>query len=172
MIGALHRRLCSHVQIANHSLRSYLEAKLQTPAEGNLAEAEIARAETDQKENFPDGIKECGTDALRLTLLQYQQQVRIGFLASLFSKSASSKDHFSNAEQFAEAECRPLNPNECTPAPRQDLEIISRLLLKSCFVGELISMRQTKDDLSAACCLLLAACSLLLALPRMSQAPI
>ena len=45
------------------------------PAEGNLAEAEIARAEADQKENFPDGIKECGTDALRLTLLQYQQQV-------------------------------------------------------------------------------------------------
>lgn len=43
--------------------------------EGNLAEAEVERATSDQKANFPDGIKECGTDALRLTLLQYQQQV-------------------------------------------------------------------------------------------------
>lgn len=48
-------------------------------AEGNLADAEIARAEADQKENFPDGIKECGTDALRLTLLQYQQQARFPY---------------------------------------------------------------------------------------------
>lgn len=35
----------------------------------------MERAAADQKANFPDGIKECGTDALRLTLLQYQQQV-------------------------------------------------------------------------------------------------
>ena len=38
-------------------------------------EGEIARAMEGQKADYPDGIEECGTDALRLTLLQYLGQV-------------------------------------------------------------------------------------------------
>lgn len=49
-----------------------LAAKLR---EGNLAESEIAKAEAGQRADFPDGIEECGTDALRFTLLSYLAQV-------------------------------------------------------------------------------------------------
>lgn len=45
------------------------------PAEGNLVESEIEKATQGQKADYPDGIEECGTDALRLTLLQYLSQV-------------------------------------------------------------------------------------------------
>ncbi|CAG8513516.1 9429_t:CDS:10 [Paraglomus occultum] len=45
-----------------------LHAKLR---EGNLDKDEIERAQVGQKENFPDGIPQCGTDALRFTLCNY-----------------------------------------------------------------------------------------------------
>jgi valyl-tRNA synthetase len=45
-----------------------LHAKLKV---GNLAENEIARAEKYQKSAFPDGIPQCGTDALRFALVAY-----------------------------------------------------------------------------------------------------
>ncbi|KAL8279527.1 hypothetical protein RQP46_008089 [Phenoliferia psychrophenolica] len=38
---------------------------------GNLAEGEIERAEEGQKKDFPNGIPECGTDALRFALANY-----------------------------------------------------------------------------------------------------
>lgn len=49
--------------------------ELLSCTEGNLEEREIAKATEGQKADFPDGIEECGTDALRFTLLQYQAQV-------------------------------------------------------------------------------------------------
>jgi valyl-tRNA synthetase len=45
-----------------------LHAKLLT---GNLDEKEVAKATHYQKTAFPQGIPECGTDALRFTLLSY-----------------------------------------------------------------------------------------------------
>ncbi|OXV05687.1 hypothetical protein Egran_06547 [Elaphomyces granulatus] len=45
-----------------------LHAKLRV---GNLQEEEIARATKYQKSAFPQGIPECGADALRFTLLSY-----------------------------------------------------------------------------------------------------
>jgi valyl-tRNA synthetase len=45
-----------------------LHAKLRV---GNLAEAEIGRAEKYQKTAFPEGIPQCGTDALRFALAAY-----------------------------------------------------------------------------------------------------
>ncbi|KAI1129444.1 tRNA synthetases class I-domain-containing protein [Nemania abortiva] len=45
-----------------------LHAKLRT---GNLKETEITRAAKYQKTAFPQGIPECGADALRFTLLSY-----------------------------------------------------------------------------------------------------
>ena len=38
---------------------------------GNLAAAEIKKAESGQKESYPNGIPECGTDALRFALCAY-----------------------------------------------------------------------------------------------------
>lgn len=44
--------------------------------QGNLDPREVERAKKGQKEQFPDGIPECGSDALRFTLLNYMQQAR------------------------------------------------------------------------------------------------
>ncbi|KAL6782093.1 TSV2 [Auxenochlorella protothecoides x Auxenochlorella symbiontica] len=43
---------------------------------GNLEAAEVARAREGQVQNFPDGIEECGTDALRFALVAYSSQGR------------------------------------------------------------------------------------------------
>ena len=42
---------------------------------GNLSPAEVQKATAGQKEDFPDGIEECGTDALRFALVAYTSQV-------------------------------------------------------------------------------------------------
>lgn len=44
--------------------------------EGNLPEKEIAKAMAGQKADYPDGIPECGADALRFGLLAYTLQGR------------------------------------------------------------------------------------------------
>jgi valyl-tRNA synthetase len=43
--------------------------------EGNLAEEEVKRAKKLQSEMFKDGIPECGTDALRFTLLNFMSSM-------------------------------------------------------------------------------------------------
>ena len=45
-----------------------LHAKLY---EGNLDEKEISKAKAGQKKDFPNGIPQCGTDALRFALCAY-----------------------------------------------------------------------------------------------------
>ena len=42
---------------------------------GNLDPREVEKAKAVQKEDFPEGIEECGTDALRLALISYTSQV-------------------------------------------------------------------------------------------------
>ena len=44
---------------------------------GNLDPKEIARAKEGQKQDYPDGIPECGTDALRFALCAYTAQGRL-----------------------------------------------------------------------------------------------
>lgn len=44
--------------------------------DGNLDEREIQRAKKTQQIDFPDGIQQCGTDALRFALLNYTTQAR------------------------------------------------------------------------------------------------
>jgi valyl-tRNA synthetase len=43
---------------------------------GNLDPKEVVRAMDTQKVDFPEGIEECGTDALRFALVAYTTQVR------------------------------------------------------------------------------------------------
>ena len=42
---------------------------------GNLDAKEVERAKNGQKLDFPEGIEECGTDALRFGLCAYTSQV-------------------------------------------------------------------------------------------------
>lgn len=49
---------------------------LQSTLEGgNLDPREVEKAKSVQKEDFPEGIEECGTDALRFALISYTSQV-------------------------------------------------------------------------------------------------
>ena len=48
-----------------------LEALHKKLYEGNLDEREISKAKQGQKKDFPAGIPQCGTDALRFALCAY-----------------------------------------------------------------------------------------------------
>jgi len=48
-----------------------LEALHEKLYEGNLDEREIGKAKVGQKKDFPKGIPQCGTDALRFALCAY-----------------------------------------------------------------------------------------------------
>ena len=48
-----------------------LEALHEKLYEGNLDEREIVKAKAGQKKDFPKGIPQCGTDALRFALCAY-----------------------------------------------------------------------------------------------------
>ena len=45
--------------------------------EGNLDDREIAKAREGQKKDFPKGIPQCGTDALRFALCAYSEEGEI-----------------------------------------------------------------------------------------------
>lgn len=49
---------------------------LTKPSTGNLDPKEVVRAMETQRTDFPEGIEECGTDALRFALVAYTTQVR------------------------------------------------------------------------------------------------
>eukprot|EP00200_Dunaliella_tertiolecta_P003314 CAMPEP_0202352070 /NCGR_PEP_ID=MMETSP1126-20121109/8424_1 /ASSEMBLY_ACC=CAM_ASM_000457 /TAXON_ID=3047 /ORGANISM="Dunaliella tertiolecta, Strain CCMP1320" /LENGTH=1278 /DNA_ID=CAMNT_0048944237 /DNA_START=55 /DNA_END=3891 /DNA_ORIENTATION=- len=53
-----------------------LEGLHQTLLSGNLDAKEVERAKAGQRTDFPDGIEECGTDALRFGLCAYTSQAR------------------------------------------------------------------------------------------------
>ena len=53
-----------------------LESLLNKLDSGNLPAKEVAKAKKDQQSDFPDGIPECGSDALRFGLLAYTVQGR------------------------------------------------------------------------------------------------
>lgn len=53
-----------------------LESLLQKLEAGNLPAKEVERSKKDQEADFPDGIPECGSDALRFGLLAYTVQGR------------------------------------------------------------------------------------------------
>ncbi len=47
---------------------------------GNLDPKEVDKAKAIQKEDFPEGIEQCGTDALRFALISYTSQVTYPFM--------------------------------------------------------------------------------------------
>lgn len=54
-----------------------LEGLQKRLEEGNLDPRELVIAKAGQKKDFPNGIAECGTDALRFALVSYTAQVYI-----------------------------------------------------------------------------------------------
>lgn len=62
-----------------------LDALHEKLYEGNLDEKEIQKAKAGQKKDFPKGIPQCGTDALRFALCAYSGGGAITSLASVLS---------------------------------------------------------------------------------------
>ena len=54
-----------------------LEALQKGLENGNLDPREVAKAQAGQKQDYPNGIPECGTDALRFALASYTSQGEI-----------------------------------------------------------------------------------------------
>merc|ERR1712127_656000 len=54
-----------------------LQTLLQKLYDSNIPEKEIKKTELQKQKEFPDGIPECGTDALRFSLLAYMVQSSI-----------------------------------------------------------------------------------------------
>lgn len=52
-----------------------LDGLLKRLEEGNLDSNELNVAKEGKKKDYPDGIAECGTDALRFALISYTSQV-------------------------------------------------------------------------------------------------
>ena len=61
------------LEVINGCSLESLHAKLDG---GNLPPKEVVKAKQDQATDFPDGIPECGSDALRFGLLAYMVQIR------------------------------------------------------------------------------------------------
>ncbi|XP_044401811.1 valine--tRNA ligase, mitochondrial 1 isoform X1 [Triticum aestivum] len=60
------------IDVINGITLEGLQKKLE---HGNLDQGELEKAKEGQKKDFPDGIPECGTDALRFALISYTSQV-------------------------------------------------------------------------------------------------
>ena len=75
----------------------WLQELHDTLKTGNLSATEIKKATAGQKEDFPDGIEECGTDALRFALVSYTSQVHCLFPACSFPCVYMPKTSISNA---------------------------------------------------------------------------
>jgi valyl-tRNA synthetase len=65
----------SLIFIITAALGHSLEELHNTLLGGNLDAKEVDKAKKGQKEDFPEGIEECGTDALRFALCAYTTQV-------------------------------------------------------------------------------------------------
>ncbi|XP_044971413.1 valine--tRNA ligase, mitochondrial 1-like [Hordeum vulgare subsp. vulgare] len=59
------------IDVINGITLEGLQKKLE---QGNLDQGELEKAKEGQKKDFPDGIPECGTDALRFALISYTSQ--------------------------------------------------------------------------------------------------
>ena len=96
-----------------------LHAKLRV---GNLQEDEIARATKYQKTAFPDGIPECGADALRFTLASYTTG---GGDINFDIKVMHAYRRFCNKVWQASKYVLSRLPQDFTPIPSSDMSNLS-----------------------------------------------
>jgi len=91
----------------------------ETLAKGNLAPAEMQKAKEGQIKDFPNGISECGTDALRFALCAYCQQ---GKDINLDIKRVESYRNFCNKLWNATKLAWMFLGDNYTPSPTTETE--------------------------------------------------
>jgi valyl-tRNA synthetase len=96
-----------------------LDQLLQKIKEGNLSEKEVKRASMAQIADFPEGIPECGTDALRFGLLAYTGQ---GKSINLDIKRLVGYRQFCN-KQWNAVRFAVTYLTDFTPSPTMHLDI-------------------------------------------------
>lgn len=96
-----------------------LDQLLQKIKEGNLSEKEVKRASEAQQTDFPQGIPECGTDALRFGLLAYTGQ---GKSINLDIKRLVGYRQFCN-KQWNAVRFAVTYLTDFTPSPTMHLDI-------------------------------------------------
>lgn len=86
-----------------------LEALHEKLYEGNLDEREIQKAKAGQKKDFPKGIPQCGTDALRFALCAYSGggKYAVHSVARLAFTMPSARD-IRTGHQLGDPSCRRL----------------------------------------------------------------
>ncbi|OXB72690.1 UNVERIFIED_CONTAM: hypothetical protein H355_005464 [Colinus virginianus] len=143
-----------------------LQKKLR---QGNLPEKEIKRAQEVLKKEFPNGIGECGCDALRMGLLAYTRQGRsvnldlnrvVGyrhFCNKLWNATKFALDKFARAESIIygtshEAQAPELGNGDPAETRCADAFATKKASQKMCFIPEGIgfSRNARKDQLSRA----------------------
>jgi valyl-tRNA synthetase len=110
-----------------------LESLHQQLRDGNLPPGEVELAIKGQKADFPNGIPECGTDALRFGLCSYMSQ---GRSINLDVARVVAYRHFCNklwnVVKFALTHLTPeFAPRASTAPPRAGLHVLERWMLAS-----------------------------------------
>ncbi|KAJ3616400.1 hypothetical protein Zmor_011908 [Zophobas morio] len=102
----------------------------KTLENGNLDEKEIAKAQAGQTMDFPNGIPECGTDALRYTLVSYTIG---GKDVNLDINRIVAHRHFCNkiwnANKLYYFYCSGYQPASETPSPSEEFSCMDRWIL-------------------------------------------
>jgi valyl-tRNA synthetase len=127
---------------------------------GNLAADEIVKAEAGQKQMFPAGIPQCGTDALRFGLCSYMQQ---GRSICLDINRLVSYRHFCNklwnATKFALAQLGdndarafvPLSHADIAAIDTRTLSVLQRWMLSRVSAG-IVECERGLEQFMLVCC--------------------
>jgi hypothetical protein len=65
--------------------------------QGNLPEKEVQKAKQGQKEDFPNGIPECGADALRFVFILHSFRVWFTLVSSVFCQFWTAGVYYANS---------------------------------------------------------------------------
>ena len=122
-----------------HIVRCAEQGLHGTLTTGNLSPEEVHRATRGQMQDFPDGIEECGTDALRFALVAYTSQVTPPFCTAL--DFCQVREQF-RLQGFAHTTARQYcqDPTLPHPYPATMVELPAARLKQDCKTTRWLSM--------------------------------
>ena len=117
------------LEVINGCTLEHLLKKLEA---GNLPAKEVEKSKADQRKDFPDGIPECGSDALRFGLLAYTVQGRdVNLDLNVVVGYRNFCNKLWNATRFAIQFVSDFNP---TPTLLDDLMASGKMAIRDKFI--------------------------------------